>query len=70
MLRDPILVAPTRPAQIVMSDSLEMRLMVAGRLSPTALDVHHDRAELAAVLGQAMRPDVEGGRAEAGRNAR
>jgi hypothetical protein len=34
-----------------LSESLDVRLAVAGRLSPTALEIHRDRAELAQVLG-------------------
>ena len=37
-------------------DSLDVRLVVGGRLSPTAIDVHDDRAALAAVLS---RPEPE-----------
>ena len=60
-MNDPILLlAPTRPTQIDMADSLELRLIVAGRLSPTALDVRQARAELASVLGGAMQPRADG----------
>jgi hypothetical protein len=34
-----------------LSDSLDVRLAAAGQLSPTALEIHRDRAELAQVLG-------------------
>ncbi len=40
----------TKPAPTDLSDSLDVRLVVAGRLSPTAIAIRHDRAELAAVL--------------------
>ena len=32
------------------SDSLDVRLIVAGRLSPATVPLHHERAALAAVL--------------------
>jgi hypothetical protein len=70
MQKDPIFVAPTRPAQVVMSDSLDIRLVVGGRLSPTALDVRYDRAELSTVLGRAMQPRLDGAADTTGRNAR
>jgi hypothetical protein len=36
-----------------LSESLDVRLIVAGRLSKTAIPVRRDREELAAVLGEA-----------------
>ena len=42
---------PTAPA-MDLSDSLDIRLIVAGRLSPTGVALRHDRAALAAVLGR------------------
>ena len=39
-----------------LSESLDVRLVVAGRLSRTAIPVRHDREELAAVLGDAPQP--------------
>jgi len=36
-----------------LSESLDVRLIVAGRLSRTAIPVRRDREELAAVLGEA-----------------
>jgi hypothetical protein len=33
-----------------LSESLDVRLAVAGRLSPTAIDIRRERAELAMVL--------------------
>ena len=44
----------TNPAPTDLSDSLDVRLVVAGRLSPTAIAIRHDRAELAAVLERAL----------------
>ena len=41
-------------------DSLDVRLIAAGRLSQTAVDIRHDRAELARVLGPAMEPRADG----------
>ncbi len=38
------------PVSTDLSDSLDIRLIVAGRLSPTAVDIRRERAELAAVL--------------------
>jgi len=34
-----------------LSDSREMRLLLAGRLSPSLVDTYRERAELLAVLG-------------------
>jgi hypothetical protein len=45
---------------IDLSDSLDVRLIAAGRLSKTAIDIRHDRAELARVLGPAMQPRADG----------
>ena len=39
-----------------LSESLDVRLIVAGRLSRTAIPVRRDREELAAVLGDAPQP--------------
>jgi hypothetical protein len=39
------------PAPTDLSDSVDIRLLVAGRLTPTAIPIRRDRAELAAVLG-------------------
>lgn len=44
---------PIEPASTDLADSLDIRLIVAGRLSPTAVDIRRERAELAAVLGPA-----------------
>jgi hypothetical protein len=41
----------TQPVLVDPVDSLQVRLIVAGRLSPTALDIHRNRAELAAIVG-------------------
>jgi len=49
------LIGKTRASTDVF-DSLDVRLVVRGRLSPTAIDVHDDRAALAAVLS---RPEPE-----------
>jgi hypothetical protein len=46
----------THPAPTDLSDSLDVRLIAAGRLSPTAVSVRHDRAELAAVLARWQEP--------------
>ena len=47
-------------ALLDLSDSLDVRLVAAGRLSQTAIDIRHDRAELARVLGPAMQPRADG----------
>jgi hypothetical protein len=39
-----------------LSESLDVRLVVAGRLSRTAIPVRRDREELAAVVGGARQP--------------
>ena len=39
-------------AQADLSDSLDVRLMLAGRLSLDAMQLRRDREELAAVLGR------------------
>jgi hypothetical protein len=44
---------PTEPASTDLADSLDIRLIVAGRLSPTAVAIRRERAELAAVLAPA-----------------
>jgi hypothetical protein len=41
------------PVSTDLADSLDIRLIVAGRLSPTAVDIRRERAELAAVLAPA-----------------
>ena len=38
-----------------LDDSLDVRLMLAGRLTVGTIQVRRDRAELAAVLGQSQR---------------
>ena len=43
-----------------LADSLDVRLVATGRLSQTAIDIRHDRAELARVLGPAMQPRADG----------
>jgi hypothetical protein len=40
-------IAATEP-----SDSLDIRLIVTGRLSPTSVSLRHERAALASVLGR------------------
>ncbi len=45
-----------RPLPSDLSESLDVRLVVAGRLSRTAIPVRRDREELAAVLGNAPLP--------------
>ena len=42
---------PAAPAAIDLSDSLDIRLIVAGRLSPTGVALRRDRAALPAFLG-------------------
>jgi hypothetical protein len=44
---------PTESTTTDLADSLDIRLIVAGRLSPTAVDIRRERAELAAVLAPA-----------------
>jgi hypothetical protein len=44
---------PLTSAQADLSDSLDVRLMLAGRLSLDAMQLRRDREELAAVLGRA-----------------
>ena len=39
-----------RLAPTDLADSIDIRLLVAGRLTPTAIPIRRDRAELAAVL--------------------
>jgi hypothetical protein len=46
----------TRPAPTDLSDSLDNRFLVTGRLSPTAIPIRRVRAELAAVLDLARQP--------------
>jgi hypothetical protein len=42
----------TRLAPTDLSDSLDIRLLVSGQLTPTAIPLRHDRAGLVAVLGR------------------
>jgi len=49
----------TKPAPTDLSDSLDVRLVAAGRLSPTAVAIRSDRAELAAVLERARQSRPE-----------
>ena len=42
----------TEPAPTDLSDSIDLRLLVSGRLTPTAIPIRRDRAALAAVLGR------------------
>lgn len=47
------LARPSTPAAAMdLSDSVDIRLIVAGRLSPTTVALRHDRAALAAILGR------------------
>ena len=43
-----------------LSDSLDIRLIVAGRLSPTGVALRRDRAALAGVLGRSARARTSG----------
>jgi hypothetical protein len=47
---------PRSAALADLSDSLDVRLAVAGRLSATAIHIHRERAELATVLAPAVPP--------------
>jgi hypothetical protein len=49
----------TDPAPTDLSDSVDLRLLVTGRLTPTAIPVLRDRAALAAVLGRAEQPQAD-----------
>jgi hypothetical protein len=42
-----------------LADSLDVRLMLAGRLSTATIPLRHDRAELATVLGRGEEPRSE-----------
>ncbi|MDQ6794876.1 MAG: hypothetical protein M3067_08690 [Chloroflexota bacterium] len=42
-----------------LADSLDVRLMLAGRLSMATIPLRHDRAELATVVGPAQEPRTE-----------
>ena len=44
------------PAPTDLADSIDLRLLMAGRLTPTAIPIRRDRAELAVVLGHAPQP--------------
>ena len=47
-------IAPvTGPAPTDLSDSVDLRFLVAGKLTPTAIPVRRDRAALAAALNRA-----------------
>ena len=47
------------PAPTDLSDSVAIRLLVAGRLTPTAIPIRRDRAELAAVLAYGAEPRAD-----------
>jgi len=49
---------PLTSKQSDLSDSLDVRLMLAGRLSLAAMQLRRDREELAAVLVGAETPEV------------
>jgi hypothetical protein len=43
----------TGPAPTDLSDSVDLRLLVTGKLTPTAIPIRRDRAALAAALNRA-----------------
>jgi hypothetical protein len=47
------------PTPTDLADSIDLRLLVAGRLTPTAIPIRRNRAELAAVLGHAPQPHAD-----------
>ena len=49
------------PAPTDLSDSIDIRLLVAGRLTPTVIPVRRDRAEIAAVLAYGAAPRADAG---------
>jgi hypothetical protein len=49
-----------QPIPSDLSESLDIRFLVAGRLTPTAIPLRRDRAELATVIGDLMEPGAEG----------
>ena len=51
---------PAASAVMDLSDSLDIRLIVAGRLSPTGVALRRDRAALAAVLDRPARARTSG----------
>ena len=61
-------VTPMTPSRLLaeaapvmdLSDSLDIRLIVAGRLAPTGVALRRDRAALAAVLGRGARSRTPG----------
>jgi hypothetical protein len=59
-LVDPLTEPPRTEAaaadSVDLADSLDIRLLLAGRLSPSTVQVRHDRVELATVLEQRTRP--------------
>ena len=53
-------VSPSAPGPATdLAESLDVRLMLAGRLSMATIPLRHDRAELATVLGRAEEPRTE-----------
>ena len=60
---------PAASAVMDLSDSLDIRLIVAGRLSPTGVALRRDRAALAVVLDRSARARTPG-TTNRGRNAR
>jgi hypothetical protein len=49
----------TNPAPTDLSDSLDVRLIATGKITPTAIPLRRDRAELAAVLGRSLQPRAD-----------
>ena len=49
----------TDPAPTDLADSIDIRLLMAGRLTPTAIPVLRDRAALAAVLDRVEQPRAD-----------
>jgi len=60
---------PAAPAVMDLSDSLDVRLIVAGRLSPTGVALRRDRVALAEIMGRADRARTPA-TTNPGRNAR
>jgi|NGEPerStandDraft_6_1074524.scaffolds.fasta_scaffold598094_2 hypothetical protein len=50
-----------RLAPTDLADSIDIRLLVAGRLTPTVIPIRRDRAEIAAVLAYGAAPRADAG---------
>jgi hypothetical protein len=53
-----------------LEDSLDIRFLLSGRISPSGIPIRRDRAELATVLDSSMEPDRDGDERNLERNSK